>query len=461
MRQDDNDKIVASAIRKSIIRLLPFLALMYVMAYLDRANIGFAKDAFQVDTGLSNAAYAFGAGVFFIGYAIFEVPSNILLYKIGARLWLSRIMVTWGLISAAMMFAHNENTFIILRFFLGASEAGFMPGVMLYLTFWFPLNIRAKVAGYFWFGPPIAFILGGPMSGGLLSVHDLWGLHNWQLMFVVEGLLATLVGVIAFFYLDDKPSDKRCTFLSQEEKHALSLVMEKEEHIKVSHGPQGILKALCDPKVIYLCLICFSIQVGSYGIAFFLPSQVAALSGQGVGFIVGILSGIPWLCALFAAWYIPHLSTKLKERRWISTLTLLCGGLGVALSGMLAGTPVFAFIALCIGCAGLLAVQPIYWTFPTSYLGGAAAASGIALINSLGNLGGFVAPNIRVWAENMFNSNIAGLYLLGGIAILGALMLSGIFHIGIRRDLAGQITEKTDSNSVSGTTTTPASGPMK
>ncbi|MDJ1654888.1 MFS transporter [Raoultella sp. Ech2A] len=458
MSQSDNEKIVNSAVKKSIIRLLPFLALMYVMAYLDRANIGFAKDAFQVDTGLSNAAYAFGAGVFFIGYALFEVPSNILLYKVGARLWLSRIMVTWGLISAAMMFAHDEKTFIILRFLLGASEAGFMPGVMLYLTFWFPLDIRAKVAGYFWFGPPIAFILGGPVSGGLLTIHDLWGLHNWQLMFLIEGLLAALVGVVAFFYLDDKPSDKRCTFLTAEEKRALSAIMDKEEQTKTSHGPQGILKALCDPRVLYLCLICFTIQVGSYGIAFFLPSQVAALSGQGVGFIVGVLSGIPWLCALFAAWYIPHLSTKLKERRWISTITLLFGGLGVALSGMLAGTPVWAFISLCIGCAGLLAVQPIYWTFPTSYLGGAAAASGIALINSLGNLGGFVAPNIRVWAENTFDSNIAGLCLLGGIAIIGAIMLAGIFRIGIRRDLDSPTPEKSHSKETSGAATRATSG---
>lgn len=254
-------------------------------------------------------------------------------------------------------------------------------------------------------------------------------------MFLVEGLLAALVGVVAFFYLDDKPSDKRCTFLTQQEKVALSRIMEMEEKAKINHGPQGILKALFDPRVLYLCLICFAIQVGSYGIAFFLPSQVAALSGQDVGFTVGVLSGVPWLCALFAAWYIPHLSTKVKERRWISTITLLLGGFGVALSGMFVGTPILAFIALCIGCAGLLAVQPIYWTFPTSYLGGAAAASGIALINSLGNLGGFVAPNIRGWAENVFDSNVAGLYLLGGIAIIGAFMLAGIFQIGIRRDL--------------------------
>lgn len=434
MSPNERPAALSSAIRKAIARLLPFLALMYVMAYLDRANVGFAKDAFQVDTGLSNAAYAFGAGIFFIGYAIFEVPSNILLHRFGARMWLSRIMVTWGLISAAMMFAHTETTFYSLRFLLGASEAGFMPGVMLYLTYWFPIEVRAKVAGYFWFGPPIAFVLGGPLSGGLLQIHDFAGLHNWQLMFLVEGLLAVLVGIWAFFYLDDRPSDERCRWLTAEEKKALAVVVEAEENEKLHHGPRGVWRALIDPKVLYLCLIAFTIQVGSYGMAFFLPSQVAALTGTKVGLLVGVLSGVPWAVAALAAWAIPHWSTVTGERRLIAAFTLFLGGAGVALSGTLAATsPLLAFIALCIGCAGLLAVQPIYWTFPTGYLGGAAAASGIALINSLGNLGGFVAPNIRVWAESLFASQTAGLYLLGGIAICGAVMMLGVFALGIAR----------------------------
>ncbi|TBW40738.1 MFS transporter [Siculibacillus lacustris] len=434
MSQEKRPAALSAAIGKSIRRLLPFLALMYVMAYLDRANVGFAKQAFQADTGLSNAAYAFGAGIFFIGYAIFEVPSNVLLFKVGARMWLSRIMVTWGLISAAMMFSHTETIFYTLRFLLGASEAGFMPGVMLYLTFWFPIDVRAKVAGYFWFGPPIAFVLGGPLSGGLLQIDGFLGLQSWQLMFLVEGLLAVVVGVWAFFYLDDRPSDARCTWLDAEEKAALATVIDAEEREKLDHGPKGVWAALADPKVLYLCLIAFTIQVGSYGMAFFLPTQVAALVGSKVGFLVGVLSGIPWAVAALAAWYIPHLSTITGERRVISAATLFLGGAGVALSGALAVvSPLAAFVALCIGCAGLLAVQPIYWTFPTGYLGGAAAASGIALINSLGNLGGFVAPNIRVWAESLFDSTTAGLYLLGGIAIIGSVMILGVFALGIAR----------------------------
>ncbi|CAH2601239.1 Inner membrane transport protein RhmT [Rhodovastum atsumiense] len=425
---------LASAISKSIRRLLPFLALMYVMAYLDRANIGFAKQAFQADTGLSNAAYAFGAGIFFIGYAIFEIPSNIMLYRVGARMWLSRIMVTWGLISAAMMFAHTETTFYVLRFLLGASEAGFMPGVMLYLTFWFPIEVRAKVAGFFWFGPPVAFILGGPLSGALLSFDNVYGLHDWQLMFLVEGVAAALVGIWAFFYLVNRPTDDRCHWLTAEEKAALSVALESEESEKSDHGPRGAWAALCDPRVIYLCVIAFTIQVASYGMAFFLPSQVAALVGAKIGLLVGVLSGIPWLVAAIAAYYIPHLSTVMNERRVISAVTLCLGGLGVGLSGSLAAfSPTVAFISLCIGCAGLLAVQPIYWTLPTGYLSGAAAASGIALINSLGNLGGFVAPNIRVWAEAAFQSQTAGLQLLGIIGVVGGLMILPVFALGIAR----------------------------
>ncbi|WP_168197612.1 MFS transporter [Brenneria corticis] len=431
MLPHDKREILSLAIKKSVRRLLPFLALMYILAYLDRANIGFAKETFQIDTGLSTAAYAFGAGIFFIGYAIFEVPSNIFMFKYGARIWLARIMVTWGAISALMMFVNSELSFYVLRFLLGACEAGFMPGVMLYLTFWFPITVRAKVAGFFWFGPPLAFILGGPLSGGLLAMHGAFGLHGWQIMFLVTGLLTILVGIWAYFYLDDRPSDERCTWLTPQERDVLCETMATEENEKVNHGPKGILQALLDPKVIFLCLIAFTIQVGSYGIAFFLPTQVAHIMGTKVGFWVGVVTGIPWLCALLAAYYIPHFSTVIRERRWVASLTLVAGAAGVAGSGLLAGTPLVAFIALCIGCAGLLAVQPIFWTFPTGYLGGAAAASGIALINSLANLGGFVAPNIRVWAESAFNNDVAGLYLLGGIAFVGALMILAVYRLGI------------------------------
>lgn len=419
-----NNMHLSSAISKATKHIIPMVILMFLLAYLDRSNIGFAKQEFQVDTGLSDAAYAFGAGIFFIGYALFEVPSNILLYRIGARVWLARIMITWGLVSAAMMFAHTETTFIIIRFLLGVTEAGFFPGVILYLTFWFPLDIRARVTGYFLFGAPLAFIVGGPLSGGLLSLEGTFlafGLHGWQLMFLVEGLLASVVGVWALFYLNDRPKDAK--WLTKEEQNALTDVLKKEDHAKVAHGPKGVLAALFDIKVLYLCVIWFTVQILGYGIYFFLPTQIGTLLGQKVGLLVGFISAIPPICAALAVYFIPRLSEKIGDRRNIAVITYLLGAVGIAISGFADNIPLIAIIALCVAAAGHLAVQPLYWTFPSGYLGGTAAASGIALINSIGNLGGFVAPNIRVWAESTFQSAKAGLYLLAIITVIGAIMI--------------------------------------
>ena len=426
------DLDLSQAIRKSIRRIIPMVTLMFILAYLDRSNIGFAKQEFQLDTGLSDAAYAFGAGIFFIGYALFEVPSNILLYRIGARVWLARIMITWGLVSAAMMFAHTETMFIFLRFLLGVSEAGFFPGVILYLTFWFPQHIRARVTGYFLFGAPLAFIIGGPLSGSLLSLEGTtlaFGLRGWQLMFVVEGLLASAVGIWVFFYLDDRPDDAR--WLTQQEKAALSQTLNHEEQMKLAHGPKGVWQALLDVRVLYLCLIWFTDQVCGYGIYFFLPTQIATLMGTKVGLLVGFVTAIPPLCAAIAVYYVPRIAEKLQERRYVAAVTFMCGAVGIALSGFAESIPLIAIVALCVAAAGHLAMQPLYWTFPSSYLGGAAAASGIALINSMGNLGGFVAPNLRVWAEHSFSSPQAGLYFLALVTAAGSLMILALRRFGI------------------------------
>ncbi|MBQ0536479.1 MFS transporter [Providencia huaxiensis] len=429
-----NTDHLSSATSKAIRKIIPMVVLMFILAYLDRSNIGFAKQEFQLTTGLSDAAYAFGAGIFFIGYALFEVPSNILLYRIGARVWLSRIMVTWGLVSAAMMFAHDETTFIVLRFLLGISEAGFFPGVILYLTFWFPQNIRARVTGYFLFGAPLAFIIGGPLSGSLLSLEGTsfaFGLYGWQLMFVVEGLLASIVGIWVFFYLDDRP--EKAKWLTAEEKSALSAKLALEENAKAGHSPKGALSALLDMRVLYLCLIWFTVQVCGYGIYFFLPTQIGTLLGSKVGILVGFVTAIPPLCAAIAVYYVPRISERLKERRKVAAITFMLGAAGIAVSGLFDSIPVIAIIALCVAAAGHLAMQPLYWSFPSAYLGGTAAASGIALINSVGNLGGFVAPNLRVWAEATFESARAGLYFIALVAFIGGLLILTLRRLGIEK----------------------------
>lgn len=411
------------AVGKVQSRLLPFLLLMYVLAFLDRANIGFAKKAFQLDTGISDAAFALGAGIFFIGYALFEVPSNLIMHRVGARAWMCRIMVTWGVISAAMAFAHTETMFYWLRFLLGVAEAGFFPGVILYLTYWFPAQSRGRAMGLFYFGAPLAFIVGSPLSGLLLDLHGMGGLLGWQWMFLVEGLLASVVGVWAFWYLDNRPNDAR--WLSAEEKGALADAIGAEEAHKHAHGPKGVLAALANPRLLYLCAIYFLIQMSVYGVVFYLPTQVAGLLGKNVGFEVGLVTAIPWICALAAAYVIPRYSDRTGERRVLAALTLSAAGAGIAVSAA-AGSPFVALLALCVAAAGFIAVQPLFWTFPTGYLGGVAAAGGIALVNSLGALGGFVAPNVKTWAEGFFASAAAGLYLLAGTTLLGALLILGL-----------------------------------
>ncbi|QIB33618.1 MFS transporter [Ancylobacter pratisalsi] len=420
-----------STIDKVTKRLLPFLLLMYVLAFLDRANVGFAKKAFQADTGISDAAFALGASIFFLGYALFEVPSNLIMHRVGAKIWMARIMVTWGLISAAMMFAHNEMTFYALRVLLGVAEAGFFPGVILYLTYWFPSFARGRAMGLFYFGAPLAFIFGSPLSGLLLEFQGLGGLHGWQWMFMVEGLLATIVGVWAYFYLDNKPAD--ATWLSASEKSELAKALNAEESSKQSHGPRSTLAALASGRVLYFALIYFIIQMSVYGVVFYLPTQVAGLLGTNVGLEVGFVTAIPWICALLATYYLPRWSDRTGERRLFAGGILVVCAAGIAAS-VASASPLLSMIALCFAAAGFISVQPIFWTLPTGYLGGVAAAGGIALINSLGSLGGFVAPNVKTWAEQSFQSTSAGLYLLAGTTLIGALLVFALAAIGVGRE---------------------------
>jgi MFS family permease len=421
--------LLNNAVRKTSRRLLPFLLLMYILAFLDRANLGFAKNAFQADTNLSDAVFAFGAGIFFIGYSIFEIPSNLILHRVGARRWMSRIMVSWGIVSALMMFAHNAATFYLLRFLLGVMEAGFFPGVIYYLTYWFPSEMRARSVGIFYFGIPMALILGGPLSGWLLEFDGDAGLEGWQWMFLIEGILAVIVGVWSYWFLEDKPSD--AVWLTNGEKKSLQLILGEEENVKHQHGPASVMKALADPRVLYLCLLYFLIQLSFYGVVYYLPTQVAALAGQDVGLFVGMLTTIPWICALVAAFLVTRYSDRTGERRKMAAITLTFAFLGIA-GFAEAVSPFVAMVSLSVAAAGIISVQPVFWTLPTGYLSGTAAAGGIAFINSLGTLGGFVAPNIKTWVEMKFDSSTAGLFVLAGSALAGAVLVLFSEKIGLR-----------------------------
>ncbi|WP_250526615.1 MFS transporter [Caballeronia sp. GAWG2-1] len=423
-----NDSVSAEGAVTSRVmrRLLPFLLLMYVLAFLDRANIGFAQKALQQDTGLTNAAFAFGAGVFFVGYAIFEVPSNLLLHRVGAKLWMCRIMVTWGLVSAAMSFAHNATSFYTLRFLLGVAEAGFFPGIVYYLTRWFPQSARARALGVFYFGAPLAFIFGAPLSGLLLDLHGALGFSGWQWLFLVEGLLASIVGVWAFWYLDDDPA--RARWLTQDQRALLVARLDDDARNASSHGPRGVLAALIDPRVLVLCCAYFLIQAAVYGVVFYLPQQVSALLGTKVGFRVGLVTALPWVAAVIVTWIVPRYADRTGKHRVCAIALLVMSGVAIVVSGI-AGTPVVSLFALCCAASGFIAAQPLFWTFPTRYLTGAAAAAGIALINSLGGLGGFFAPMARTAAEAAFHSTSAGLMVLGAASVLAALVIVAFVRV--------------------------------
>jgi len=308
-------------------RLMPLCLLMYVMSFLDRTNISFAKTAFQADTGIGNAAYAFGASIFFIGYAALEIPSNLILHRVGARLWLARIMVTWGLVSAAMAFVHSEWSFYAVRLLLGLAEAGFFPGTILYLTYWYPKSVRGRATGLFYYGAPLAFILGGPLSGQLLDLNGLLGFKGWQMMFLIEGLLASLSGIVIFFALEDRPAAAK--WLPPEEKQVLLAALAADDREKPDEM-FGVLRALLDRRVLFFALIYFLIQVGVYGLTFYLPTQVAKLLGSGVGLKVGLVSAVPWIAAVVATTFIPPLADRTDAHRGIGALMMAMAAGGLA-----------------------------------------------------------------------------------------------------------------------------------
>jgi sugar phosphate permease len=415
------------ATKKVFRRLVPFLLLMYIIAFLDRSNVSFAQKQFEVDFGISAAAYAFGAGLFFVGYAVFEIPSNILLHKVGARWWLARIMVTWGIVAACFVFVQGPISFYVLRFLLGVTEAGFFPGVILYLTYWVPARHLSRARGYFYMGIALAGILGNPLSGGLLELDGVANLEGYQWMFLVEGLIAVVVGVWSYFYLTDRPKD--AAWLPPDERAALMETVEGEDRAKTEgSGPGHVWAALASWRVWYFAAIYFCIQVAVYGVTFFLPTQVTAITGQKLGFAASLVTAIPWIFGLASVAYFPGLADRTRRHRTIGTSLLLATALGICVSGALSGSPVLAIGGLSLAAMGFVAMQPIFWTLPTEYMTGYAAAAGIGLINSLGNLGGFLAPNMRDFFVQRAGPN-AGLYSLAVAAVVGAILfaVTGLF----------------------------------
>ncbi|HBE9181515.1 TPA: MFS transporter [Serratia fonticola] len=410
---------LSTAVAKTRWRLIPFMLSLYILAFLDRANIGFAKESYQLDTGLSNEAYALGAGIFFVAYALLGAPANLLMRKFGAKNWIGCTTLAWGILSSAMAFADTEAKFLLVRTLLGAAEAGFFPGMIYLTSLWFPLKNRASVMGLFYMGAPLALTLGSPLSGALLEMHGFAGHAGWFWMFVIEGLLAVAAGIWTFFYLDDEPAKAR--FLSATEKQALIDELAAENRKK---GASRILDGLRIPAIWHLALIYLIIQISVYGLIFFLPTQVAGLLGTKVGFTASLVAAIPWIAAMFGTYYIPRYADKTGALRNVAAVTLLVAALGIGASALVA-SPALAIVALCFAAVGFIAVQPVFWTMPTMLLSGSALAAGVGFINMFGAIGGFLAPIIRVSGDRWFGNEIAGLLILCGITLIGfvAIML--------------------------------------
>ena len=418
MKPVDNAVLdLASATRKFFKRVLPVMLVMLVCNQLNRSNIGYAQDHLQADVGIGAAAYGFGAGLFFIAYAIFELPSNVMMEKYGAKIWLTRIMVSWGIVSFLMAFVQNETMFYILRFLLGAAEAGFFPAVIFYFARWVPAGQRGKATAVFIAGSSVAAAISGPVAGMLLSLQGALGLHGWQWLFGFEGIASVLVGIVVFFLLDARIQDAR--WLSPAEKAALALAISAEDgqHPAADTGKVNRWKMLLNPQILLLCGIYFAIQLSIYANTFWLPSIVKRIPGT-TDLSAGFLSSIPWICAVVAMYFAAKWQDKARSRKPRLVVALLVAAAGTYAAAV--ASPVLALVFLAIAAMGFKSASPLFWTIPQSGLHPLVLAPAIAIINSLGNLGGFVAPFGFGIIKEQTGSVIPGLFALAAASAAAA-----------------------------------------
>jgi MFS family permease len=402
--------------RKVDVRIVPFLFLCYILAYLDRVNVGFAKLQMLKDLSMSDAAFAAGAGIFFIGYFFFEVPSNVLLKKFGARMWIARIMLSWGVISACMIFVKGERSFYAMRFLLGLAEAGFFPGVIFYLTLWYPSRLRSTRTAWFVAAIAVSGVVGNPISGWIMDTFSgTMKLAGWQWLFLGEGVPSILVGFLVIFYLESSVAEAK--WLTGEEKALLAHNIEAEDQHKTE---RKLMDAFTSAKVWVLCAIYFTLMIGLYGIAFWLPTIVKAFGLKGY-LRVGLITAIPYGVAVIGMILLSNHSDKTGERRLHYVANVVAGAVGLVLSGVFASNPVLAIIFLSVGTLGVIGSMPLFWPLPSAFLAGTAAAAGIGIVNSVGNLGGYIGPNIPIWARHFSSDPSAALYLIAGVLMVGAL----------------------------------------
>jgi D-galactonate transporter len=426
------EQLEAQTIRKVSARLIPFLMICYFVAYLDRVNVGFAAITMNKDLGLTATMFGFGSGIFFLAYFLFEVPSNLFLDRFGARRWIARIMITWGILSGMMAFIPqiasatglgNEWTFYLLRILLGLAEAGFFPGIIFYLTLWFPSVYRARIIGMFMAAIPISSAIGSPISGTILGLHGVAGLAGWQWLFLLEAVPAVVLAFVTFFYLTDRPADAR--WLESGERSWLASRLDAERRQRVAVHDISVRDALTNGRVWALALVYFGAVAGLYGVGFWLPQIVKAfgLSNIATGWVVAIPYAV---AAAVMVWY-GHRSDARRERKGHAVVALLVAAAGIAAS-TLTHDPVLTMLAFTVGSCGVFALLPVFWTLPTALLSGSSAAAGIAVINSVGNLSGFAGPYAMGWVKDATGSFSGGLLLIAGLAIVAMLIVLALGH---------------------------------
>jgi MFS transporter, ACS family, tartrate transporter len=410
-------------IAKVSARLVPFLVICYLAAYLDRVNVSFAALTMNADLGLSAAAYGFGAGIFFLAYFFFEVPSNLLMARFGARRWIARIMFSWGLVSGATAFVGGATSFYVIRVLLGIAESGFFPGIIFFLTLWFPAVYRARIIGYFMAAIPLATVIGAPISGLLLGLDGMLGLKGWQWLFITEALPSLILAVVAFYYLTDGPAD--ATWLEADERAWLVSRLAQEKRLRQVTHDYSVAQALLNPKVLALSVVYFGMVAANYGLSFFLPQIVKAFGLSNA--LTGVVSALPYVVGSVSIVLWSRRSDRRVERTYHTAIPILVAATGIGMSTVF-DDPAMKMVALSVAGFGIFAGLPVFWTLPTVFLSGAAAAAGIAMITSIGNLAGFAGPYAMGWIKDATGSYTGGLLSLSMVCVISAIVVVLLGH---------------------------------
>jgi ACS family tartrate transporter-like MFS transporter len=420
----DTDPLARQTISRVVGRLIPFIFICYVVAYIDRVNIGFAAKELQSDLGFSAVVFGFGSGLFFLGYCLFEIPSNLILERVGARMWIARIMIVWGLVSMGMTFISGTASFYTMRVLLGIAEAGFFPGIVLYLTYWIPAHERARTGALFMMATPIAMIVGAPVSGMLLALDGRLGLQGWQWLFLVEGLPAVVLGLVALNYLTDRP--EQAQWLTTEQREWLSTTMKRERAGRAAHHQGSELRMLLSGKVWLLALIYFLNNIVTYGVFMWLPSILREVSGY-EGWKLSVITTIPFVAALIGMVLVGRHSDRTGDRKWHVAACAVTAAVGLVLAATFLeySLPLVVF-SFMLSQAGQRAIMGVFWAIPPIFLGGFAAAAGIAMINSLGNLGGFFGPTAIGWLRAFSGDYRSGLLALAGVLVVQATLVASL-----------------------------------